>query len=152
MDACDDVPGLADVEVPRLRKEVDDLASKMTEYFNNEYDRRDAALPYLNRIFSARRGIDIPELHASTGVSIGTYSHNTAVHGAGSVATVFKNWVTGISSLPHIELVCYIARLNAKAMNEEARRQLYLRWRVPCVDLTIVGELDASAFHVYLTF
>lgn len=151
MDARDDVPGLADIEVLNLWKEVDDLASKMTGYFDNEDDRRDAALPCLNRIFSARRGIDIPELAASAIGSVRTDSHNTAVHGAGSMTTEFKNWMTGTSSLPQIELVCYVARLNARAMSEEARRQLYLRWRVPRVGLTIVGELDASAFHVYLT-
>jgi hypothetical protein len=33
----------------------------------------------------------------------------------------------------------------------EAHQQLYLGWRVPCVGLTIVGELDISAFHRYLT-
>ena len=151
MDDRDDVPGLADVEVLELRKEVDDLASKMTGYFFNEDDRRDAALPCLNRIFSARRAIKIPSLAASAIGSVRTDGHNTAIHGAGSMTTEFKNWMTGISALPQIELVCYVAGLNARAMNEEAHRQLYLRWRVPCVGLTIVGELDASTFHVYLT-
>ncbi|KIM89727.1 hypothetical protein PILCRDRAFT_2038 [Piloderma croceum F 1598] len=78
MDARDDVPGLADVDVLELRKAVDDLASKMTGYFSKD-DRRDAALPCLNRIFSARRGINIPPLYAAT---IGSVGHNTATHGA----------------------------------------------------------------------
>ncbi|KIM81444.1 hypothetical protein PILCRDRAFT_787677 [Piloderma croceum F 1598] len=138
MDACDNVPGLADVEVLELRKEVDDLANKMTGYFNNKDEWIDAALPCLNRIFLACRGINIPELVAKAIGSVRT-GHNTADHGAGSMTTAFKNWTTGISSLPQIELVCYVARLNAMAINEEARQQLYLQWRVPCVGLTIVG-------------
>jgi hypothetical protein len=64
----------------------------------------------------------------------------------------FKNWSTGVSALPQVELACYVAHLNAMGLDEvNACRQLYLRWRVPCVGLTIVGELDTSAFHSYLT-
>jgi hypothetical protein len=62
MDACDNVPGLADVEVLKLWKVVDDLASNMTGYFSKEDDQRDAALPCLNHIFKAHRGINIPPL------------------------------------------------------------------------------------------
>ncbi|KIM72228.1 hypothetical protein PILCRDRAFT_99398 [Piloderma croceum F 1598] len=84
------------------------------------YEWIDAALPCLNHIFSVCRGINIPELATKAIGSIRT-GHNTADHGAGSMTTAFKNWTTGISSLPQIELVCYIARLNAMAMNKEAR-------------------------------
>jgi hypothetical protein len=150
MDAHDNVPGLADVEVLKLREVVDDLASKMTGYFSKEDGRMDAALPCLNCIFEARRGIKIPPLSPTAIGSVGTDGHNIATHSAGTMTVEFKNWSTGISALPQIELVCYVARLNATGMNDEARRQLFLRWRVPCVGLTIVGELDASAFHVYL--
>ena len=148
MDARVDVPGLADVDVLELRKAVDDLACKMAGYFSKEDDRRDAALPCLNRIFSARRGVNIPPLYASAIGSVRTDGHNTATHGAGTMVVEFKNWSTGISALPQIEVVGYVARLNATGMNDEARRQLYLRWRVPCVGMTIVGEPDVSAFHV----
>jgi hypothetical protein len=150
MDTCDNVPGLADVEIPKLRKAVDDLANKMTGYFSKEDEQRDAALPCLNHIFKARRGINIPLLSASAIGSVRTGGHNTATHGAGTMTVEFKNWSTEISALPQIELVCYVARLDATGMNDEACRQLYLQWRVPCVGLTIVGELDASVFHIYL--
>ena len=149
MDARDDVPGLADVDVLKLRKEVDDLASMMTGYFNNDDDRRDAALPCLNRIFSARGGINIPKLAAA---AIGSDGHNIATHGTGTMAVKVKNRSTGTTSLPQIELVCYVARLDARGMDDDIRRQLYLQWRVPCLGLTIVGELNVSAFHVYSTF
>ena len=64
MDGRDDVPGLADIDVKRLYSEVDTFASKMNEYYGDENDRRDAVLPCLTRIFSARRSIQIPELRA----------------------------------------------------------------------------------------
>ena len=148
MDGRDDVPGLADVDVPELWRAVDDLASKMTGFFDKEDGRRDAALPCLTRIFSARRGIKIPPLHVAAIGSVRTDVHNTATHGAGTMVVKFKNWSTGVSALPQVELACYVARLNATGMDEDnACRQLYLRWRVPCVGLTIVGELDTSAFH-----
>ena len=150
MDAHDNVPRLADVEVLKLREVVDDLASKMTGYFSKEDGRMDAALPCLNCIFEARRGIKIPPLSPTAIGSVKTDGHNIATHSAGTMTVEFKNWSMGISALPQIELVCYVARLNATGMNDEARRQLFLWWRVPCVGLTIVGELDASAFHVYL--
>ena len=130
--------------------EVDNLVTKMTGYFKDNNDHRDAALPCLNHIFSKHRGIDIPNLAASEIGSVRTNGHNTVVHGTGSMTTEFKNWMTGIISLPQIELICYVARLNARVINEEACRELYLWWRVSCISLTIVGELDTSTFHVYL--
>ena len=126
MDGCDNVPGLADVEVLKLWTEVDNLVTKMTGFFKDDNDHRDAALPCLNRIFSKRRGIDIPNLAASEIGSVRTNGHNTAVHGTGSMTTEFKNWMTGITSLPQIELICYVARLNARVMDEEAHQELYL--------------------------
>jgi len=53
----------------------------------------------------------------------------------------FKNSIAGISSLPAVELVGYVARLNSRM-----DQQLYEGWRVPCLGLTIIGKLDISAF------
>ncbi|KIL70470.1 hypothetical protein M378DRAFT_68187 [Amanita muscaria Koide BX008] len=135
MNGHKNVPGLADVDVQELRNEVDELASKMTGYFSKKDDRRDEALACLNCIFSARRGIKIPQPYAAATGSVRTDGHNTEIHGPGTMIVVFKNCPTGISSLPQVELVCYAARLAATRMDE----QLYLRWRVPFVGLTIVG-------------
>jgi hypothetical protein len=146
MDARDNVPGIADIDVPELQKAVDDLAISMTGYFSNEDGRREAALPYLNRIFSARWGIKIPTLHAAAIGSVRTDGHNTATHGGGTMVVEFKNWSTGIIALPQIEIVGYVARLYATTMNSATRKQLFLRWRVPCMGLTIVGKLDVPYF------
>jgi hypothetical protein len=150
MDGRHDVPGLADIDIVKLQNEVDELASKMSEYYKHEDDRREAVLPCLTRIFSARRGIQIPSLYAAAIGSVTSGGHNHGDHGAAVMVVQFKNGITGISAIPQVELVCYIARLNAVMDSTEAR-QLYLGWRVPCVGLTIIGELDISAFHRYLT-
>lgn len=139
MDGRHDVPGLADIDVVKLQTEVDELASKMNEYYKHEDDRREAALPCLTRIFSARRGIQIPPLSTAAIGSVRGDGHNHATHSAGTMVVEFKNRITGISAIPQVELVCYVARLNAMMNSTEAHRQLYLGWRVPCVGLTIVG-------------
>jgi hypothetical protein len=150
MNGRDDVPGLDEVDVPKLQRAVDDLASKMTGYFDSEDDRRDAALPCLTRIFSARTGIKIPRLHAAAIGSARSDGHNTAAYGPGSMVVKFKNEITGINAHPHIEAACYFAHLNVKEIAEDkAREQLYLRWRVPCVGLTIVGELNISLHFMF---
>ena len=145
MDGRDNVPGLAEIDIMQLHTEVDEFATKMNGFYRDEAARRETGLSCFRRIFSAHKGIQIPRLEAS---SIGSASHITGPHDAAIFDVQFKNEITGISAIPHIELACYVARLNAKGMKE--RRQLYLQWRVPCLGLTIVGELDISAFHGYL--
>ena len=124
VDGHDDVPGLADVDLGRLQGEVDDLATKM--YFPQEDDRRDAALPCLRCIFSARKGTKIPSFHAAAIGPAGSDGHNIVIHGAGTMIVVFKNWSTGINAIPQVEIACYAARLNAIGMDEsDARREPY---------------------------
>jgi len=142
MDGCD-VPELADIDVMKLHNEVDELATKMNRYYNYEYERRDAALPCLTRIFSARQGIKIPPLSAAGIGSVTSDGHNTGPHRAATAVVEIKNRITLINAIPHIELACYVARLNAIGMDEHP--ELFQQWRVPCLGLTIVGELDISA-------
>lgn len=120
----------------------------MAGFFSSEYAPRDAALRCLNWIFSARRRTKIPPLHAGAG----SVSYNVAAHGAGVMVLVLKNEITDLNEIPQIVLACYVARLYATGMDmSEAGRQLYLRWRVPCLSLSVVGESDISAFHAYMT-
>jgi len=143
MDGRNDVPGLPDIDITKLHREVDNFASEMNEYYDNEIGRRDAALSSLTSIFSARRGIEIPPLQADV---ISTNGHNIATHDASTMAVEIKDKITGINAIPQVELAGYVAHLNA--MRKNAHPQLYLRWRVPCLGLTVVGELDiSSAFH-----
>ena len=137
-DGREDVPGLAGINVKSLRSKVDTFASKMNEYYGDENMRRDAVLPCVTDIFSARRGIQIPEIHAESMGSVRTDGHNTATHGAGTMVVEFRNKIAGINAIPQVELACYVARLNSTKVDE----QLYLGWRIPCLGLTIVGELD----------
>jgi hypothetical protein len=71
--------------------------------------------------------------------------HNLVTHGAGMIGVEFKNRILG--SVEFSGRTCYIMYLNAMMNSTEAHWQLYLAWRVPCVSLTIVGELDFSAFQ-----
>jgi hypothetical protein len=138
LDGRDDVPGLADIDFMKLHREVDEFASKMNRYYSSEDDRGEAVLPCLTRIFSARRGIKIPPLHAAVIGSARTNAHNVATHGAGTMVVEFNNRITEITAIPQVQLACCAARLNATGMDAvKARRQLYLRWRVPCVGLSI---------------
>jgi hypothetical protein len=91
IDGRDNVPGLADVDSRELHRAVNGLADEMTGYFETEDERRDTALPYLNRIFSARNGIEIPILAASIG-SVRSDGHNVVGHGTGSIAVECKNY------------------------------------------------------------
>jgi hypothetical protein len=138
-----DAPGVADIDVMKLHKEVDELASKMNRYYDYEYERRDAALPCLTRIFSARQGIKIPPLSAADIGSVTSDGHNTGPHRAATGVIEIKNRITLINAIPHIELACYVARLNAIGMGEHP--ELFQQWRVPCLGLTIIGESDISA-------
>ncbi len=146
-DGHDDVPGLTDVKVRELQVAVDDFATRMTTHFDTEDERRDVGLKCLNKIFAARRGTVIPPISAAAIGSIRSNGHNIADHGPGTVGVEFKNSITGISSLPAVELTGYVARLDSRM-----DQQLYEGWRVPCLGLTIVGKLDISAFNLYSDF
>jgi hypothetical protein len=150
MDGRDDVPGLADINAQRLHKAVDDLASMMIGYFKDENDRRDAALLRLDRIFSARTGVIIPSLRATAIGSVRSDGHNIAAHGVGAMVVELKNWITGINAIPQIEIVGPVSRLNTTTIElSDSCRDLYSRWRMPCVGLTIVGESGFLYFQLY---
>ncbi|KAI6006859.1 hypothetical protein EDD15DRAFT_2514757 [Pisolithus albus] len=137
MDGRLDVPGLADIDTTKLLSKVDEFASKMNKDYPNEDFRREAVLPYLNRIFKARRGIEIPPLHAPAIGSVRSGVHNDAPHGTGTMVVVFRNSLAGIDAIPEVELTGYVAHLNVKGIH----RKLYLGWRVPCLGLIIVGHM-----------
>ncbi|KAI5994697.1 hypothetical protein EDD15DRAFT_2165643 [Pisolithus albus] len=139
MDGRPDVPGLADIDTMKLFSEVDEFARKMNEDYAYEDLQREAVLPYLNRIFKARRDIQIPSLHASAIGSVGSDGPNDADYGSGTMVVEFKNRITGISAIPEVELTSYVARLNLRGM--EVHRKLHLGWRVPYLGLIIVGHM-----------
>ena len=138
VDGVTDVPGLSKVDMAELYKAVDDFAQKMCRFYENEDQRRDAALPTLNRIFSARSGTPIPSLHASAIGSVTTDGHNVGKHGGAGMVTEFKNSAANNNAIAEVEVAGYVAHLHAKGM--EVHRELFERWRVPCLGLTVVGE------------
>ena len=138
VDGVTDVPGLSEVNTAELLWAVDDFAQKMCRFYKNEDQRRDTALPTLNGIFSARRGAPILVLHVSAIGSVRTDVHNVEKHGGGGIVTNFKNYAANSNAVAEVELVGYVAHLHAKGM--EVHRELFERWRVRCLGLTVVGE------------
>ncbi|KAH9077703.1 hypothetical protein EDB83DRAFT_2285803 [Lactarius deliciosus] len=131
MDGHDNVPGLADIQVAKLRMEVDALATDMARFFEKETQRRDKGLKHLKNIFAARGGTQIPQILASAIGSVVSDGHNVASDGTSSIVVVFK---IAASAVPQTQIVGYVAHLDA-ALTKEA----YLQWRVPCLGLTIDG-------------
>jgi hypothetical protein len=146
LDGHDNVPGLNDVNMAELQMAVDVLVAKMAEFFDEEKTRIVIGLEYLNEIFRARRGTEIPHILASDIGYVTSDGHNIAMNGTSSIMVKFKNSHTGIASLPQVEVAGYVAHLNA-----QLRKEAFLRSRVPFLGLTIVGSRDAFVFQGYLT-
>ena len=51
------------------------------------------------------------------------------------MVTKFKNRIANNNAITEVELASYVAHLHAKV-----HRELFERWRVPCLGLTFVGE------------
>ncbi|KAN0139205.1 hypothetical protein V8E53_002706 [Lactarius tabidus] len=134
LDGHDNVPGLNDVNMAELQMAVDVLVAKMAEFFDEEKTRIVIGLEYLNEIFRARRGTEIPHILASDIGYVTSDGHNIAMNGTSSIMVKFKNSHTGIASLPQVEVAGYVAHLNA-----QLRKEAFLRSRVPFLGLTIVG-------------
>lgn len=145
-DGKTDVAGLSEINIAELQKAVDDFAQKMCRFYDDEDGRRTTALRALNCIFSARTGTAIPSLHAAAIGSVRTVGYNVARHGGGALIVGFKNQSAGNKAIAEVELTGYVARLHATGMDEH--RDLFERWRVPCLGLTVVGKLPHSSLTI----
>ncbi|KAJ3510166.1 hypothetical protein NLJ89_g4834 [Agrocybe chaxingu] len=135
---CEDFPELSNLDLPRLQFAVEGFAEAMSAFFKDEDARRDAGLPLLNEIFSSRKSQLPPfaHLHAQSFLSFRTDGRNIAAHNAARTVVEFKNGQTGNSSVPEVEVTCYVARLNARSKEVST---LFNRWRLPCLGITVVG-------------
>ena len=59
-------------------------------------------------------------------------------HGGGGVVTEVKNRAANYNAIAEMEVAGYVAHLHANGMEEH--QELFERWRVPCLGLTVVGE------------
>ncbi|KAH9039991.1 hypothetical protein EDB84DRAFT_1559955 [Lactarius hengduanensis] len=130
--SCDNVPGITDIKVVQLRKAVDRFATNMTTLIEKEEVWREKGLDDLEKIFKARDGTKIPQISPSAIGSARSDGHNM-VDGTSTIVVEFKRSLAGITALPQVEVAGYVARLDARLAKET-----YLRWRVPCLGLTIV--------------
>ncbi|KAF8343363.1 hypothetical protein F5887DRAFT_1283597 [Amanita rubescens] len=113
-----DVPGMADIDVMKLHREVDD-----------------STLPQQHFLGTSR--YQDPPLSAAAIDSGNSDGYNTGPHRAATAVVDIKNRITGINAIPYVELACYVVRLNATGMGNHP--ELFQQWRVPCLGLTIVG-------------
>lgn len=145
MDDLDNFPGVTDIHIPQLRAAVDDLASKMTGFFDTEQMRRDTAVSCLMRIFSARGSTLIPPIKLGPIGTASSDGYNCPSHGGWLLFVDIKDEATGIDSHAQIELLGRVACLNATRMDEDkVFRKLFGQLRIPSLGLTIVGALDIS--------
>ncbi|CAA7270365.1 unnamed protein product [Cyclocybe aegerita] len=138
LDGNADILGLDKVDSSKLWLEVDEFARNMCYFYAMEDDRRDKALPALDKNFTARSGVKIPTIHAASIGSVRSDGHSVGKHGGVVLTTKFKNRVARITAIPEVELVGYVARSHVKGVEE--MQELFERWRVPCLGLTVVGS------------
>lgn len=128
-------------EQRNLELAVDNFAELMSGFFDNDDERNMNGLLALNKILSlnshnklAAASIDSTPIHSD--------GHYNGPHDAVSYIVEFKNELVDISSMPLVELIGYVAHSHAQSMRRH--EELYMGWRVPCLGMTIVGELDFS--------
>jgi len=132
------VEGLIDVKVSDLQFAVDEFAQSMCGFFEVECQRRDAGLAALDKIFAARKDGSRTKLTVGQTGLVTTGGHYTGDHGVTPmIYYAFKNWSTGISAIPEVELVGHFAHSFAQGVGMYSRK--LDGWRVPGLGVTIVG-------------
>ncbi|TFK18037.1 hypothetical protein FA15DRAFT_731608 [Coprinopsis marcescibilis] len=126
------------INIEQCRSSVDAFAEAMSCFYPTENDRRDAALPHLNGIFSAHVGATIPSVHPAFIGTAGSDGHSVGRHGQPLNVIEIKNEQAGIQALPQIEAAAYVGRLHNSMM--PAARVLLEQWRMPCLGITIIGH------------
>jgi len=130
------VEGVNDVKVSELQFAVDEFAQLMCGFFDVEYQMRDKGLTALNKIFAARKDGSGPTLAVGAIGSVMTDGHYTGPHGVVTMISEFKNDITGIATIPEVELVGYFAHSFSEELDKHSRVD---GWRVPGLGITIVG-------------
>jgi len=59
-------------------------------------------------------------------------------HGGAGIITEFRNRAANNNAIAEVEMAGYVAHLHLKGM--EVHKELFERWRVPCLGMTVVGE------------
>ncbi|KAJ2935505.1 hypothetical protein H1R20_g1589, partial [Candolleomyces eurysporus] len=124
-------------DIERFKPAVDNFAETMSRFYRHEDERRDAGLPLLNIILAIRGDSATPSLSAAAIGSVRSNGHSVGRHDGPITVVEFKNELTGIIALPHVEAVAYVAHLHARI---DGRRQLFQKWRIPCLGITVIGH------------
>ena len=133
-----DISHLQVVDEPRLARKVDMFLELMGSYYADEDARTSDGMEIIHGILTSRSGAGMfsisPMVFTFTMNKSG--GHMVGFHGGAVCVAVFKNEIHGISSMPHIEATAYAAQTHKNVLPD-----VFRGWRVPCLGLTIVGEL-----------
>ena len=124
-------------KMARFVKAVTAFCDKMSLFYDDGDQRRDAGLPLLDEIFQAYDGDAFQSNQPSAVGSVRTDGHSLCiVGGAADVVVQFKP-EAGIAGVAEFLGLSYIARLHrvATARNMD----LYERWRAPTLMITVAG-------------
>lgn len=119
--------------VQSLKVYVDMFARTMAQFYPDQVVRRDAALYHLNIIF---KGFELPSLEPSAIGHVVSDGHNKGPHGELLTIIQVKNELENGKSHPDAQALAYVAHSHAAMSNQD----LFNRWRVPALGITIAGE------------
>ncbi|KAF8318057.1 uncharacterized protein EI90DRAFT_3293412 [Cantharellus anzutake] len=130
-----EVPGEKDFPEDKLKEDVNALANEMTKFFNKEDQRRSKFMRCLEPILKVPpNSIKASMLPSSRKISDG---HLDGEHGAMVICIECKNELSSASCEPNPQLASYIATSFAKQAEDQP--ELFQRWRVPALGVTLVG-------------
>ena len=133
------IPHLKKVDEPQLVWKVDQFLQLIGSYYTKEDARRSDGLEIIHDILKSCLDAGILNIPPLAATSIFDYKSDGHIlgHYSGAVCiTEFENEIHGISSIPHIEVTAYTAQTHRTVIPA-----VFRGWRVPCLGLTIVGEL-----------
>ena len=121
-----------------LEVAVNYFAEAMTSFFESEAERKTTGLNALNAILSTGSHTKLTTASVdSNRICSGGYYNGP--HGAISCIVEFRNELVDVNSIPLVELVSCVAHSHAQSI--KSHKDIYMGWRVPCLGLTVVGEL-----------
>ena len=123
-----------------LENHVDLFAESMASFYNREVDRQNKGLKDLNKIFSVLNA-NLPDLAASSIGSVQTDGHFLGKQGEAAIITQFQEETDDVVVTAQLGGYDATALRRALELNPD-KEELFQRWRIPCLGISIVGELD----------
>jgi hypothetical protein len=156
LDLIDHPPGVDDnVNLTKLEAAVNDFASLMCRFYDDESLRRSALLPALKTIFDCNK-MPLPEIMPSSicvasgnGGDRSTNGHANGPAGVMETVIELKNEIGATNSDPEIEVVAYYSQMFGGQCCVGSHPRLYDGFMFPALGISIIGisvhfEVDCS--------